>query len=242
MLISPAEPAKLRALGETSPTPELLGADFILDCPHSVVAVQRKEVSDLLASLSDGRLVMDVELLQQADVRVLLIEGVMQWTTNGYLLSTRSTFQKERWWGLQWSFLNEYGIWTTYTVDMDDTVRWLMHANRWWEKSTHRGITHGATTTGSLDFYQRQVLQAFPGVGSTLARRILDEFGRLPLALSVTDKELLKVKGVGSAILSGIKQVLGGDVASGGDVRGGGGSSRRRGSSGKVGGSKWPRN
>ena len=58
MLISPTEPPELKALGKLSLLTEKHGADVLI-MPHAswegMLGVQRKELKDLLASMSDGR-------------------------------------------------------------------------------------------------------------------------------------------------------------------------------------------
>jgi len=63
MLVAPTEPMTLKALGTVSLVPEDYGSDFLWASPvFGLVGVQRKEASDFVASVMDGRL--DKELAQ----------------------------------------------------------------------------------------------------------------------------------------------------------------------------------
>ncbi len=210
MLIAPTEPLALRALGTTSSTSEILGADYILDCPHAIVAIQRKEWHDLLASRADGRLSREIGLLQSADRRILLVEGYPQWTSEGRLMDPRVRWDQEGWWGLQLSALVEHGVWTIQTADRQETSRRILHANRWFSKSDHRGLLNmgGATGGGTKRAYQLAVLCSFPGVGIKTAAAILEVCGKVPLELDRGDSALLGVPGLGKGRLEQIKEIL----------------------------------
>jgi ERCC4-type nuclease len=200
ILISPTEPAELRELGITSAIPEEYGADFLWGCPAGLVGVQRKTVTDLLASLQDGRLAREMGQLGAVDVPVLLVEGRPRWTVEGMMLAV--AFRREAWAGLLLSVQFAHGIAVVATDDLRDTAFWLGAAVEWFGKSEHRSLRTRPKPTDSWGDYTReafetQLLQSFPGVGAELAGRIVKQFGGVPLRWTVGERELRKVKGIG---------------------------------------------
>src|SRR3974390_1283048 len=139
MLVSPSEPPELRALGPTSTLCEQRGVDFLFASTLGPVGVQRKEISDLLASVYDGRLAREVAQMAALPYKVVLCEGETRWTTDGFLLSTNRGWTRSQHDGLLWS-LQLHGCWLASTSDLDDTVAWLARFERWCLKKTHHGV------------------------------------------------------------------------------------------------------
>ena len=89
--VAGSEPSILRDLaGSVTNEPEQFGVDFMWRTDHdnALWGVQRKEISDLIASIPDGRLGMELQQGQRLDYPVLLIEGRPQWTSDGRLVKT----------------------------------------------------------------------------------------------------------------------------------------------------------
>ena len=62
MLISPSEPAAIRALGTTCDIPERHGCDVLFVAHGGYWGVQRKELKDFVASVNDDRLGKDANV------------------------------------------------------------------------------------------------------------------------------------------------------------------------------------
>ena len=191
MLVSPAEPAHLREIGESSPLPENLGADFI---PHAPVlcGVQRKTVEDLVASVADGRLARELDQLEQLPLSILLVEGP-HWTASAGLFTPNPTsWDRKRWWGLQSTVLWKGIAWVE--VMPRETIPWLRHLETWLCKEDHQGLAR-PSWDGQGDFGVH-LLQSFPGIGPATARAIIKHCG-VPFRLTVTEEELAAIPGVG---------------------------------------------
>ena len=197
MLVSPTEPEELKALGIVSSLPEEYGADFLWGTPHGIVGVQRKAVPDLLASLSDGRLAVDLARLDSCDAAVLVMEGRTRWTADNRLIDR--AYRREAWEALLLSVQFSAGVPVVRTDSLSDTVFWLRCAVEWFSKETHRSLRTRPKTTDSWGVYNfsTHMLQSFPGIGPELAERIVRHFGGVPLRWTVTERELMSVKGIG---------------------------------------------
>lgn len=207
MLIAPTEPPALRAIGRTSMLPEKLGADVMWRSRGRWVGVQRKEVGDLLASVEDGRLGVQVSQMADLDVACLVVEGQLRWTMDGELMAgswsprrrwTRSAVTK-----ILWGVARE-GVLVDRSDDVAGTIEWVREFRDWvgradagksWRKREGPQVMWGKAT--SRDF-QRHLLMGLPGVGGELAERILDELG-MPFGWrnEVDVDALMRVRGVG---------------------------------------------
>lgn len=216
MIVSPTEPLKLRRLGEVSMFPETFGCDVIMSSSAGWIGVQRKEVADLVASIYDNRLGEQVAKMQGLAEKVLLIEGTLNWSTEGVLLGDRwtklerSTLRKILW------GLRKRGVWVDWSDDVADTARYLTELESWVRKKGHKGLgMRGAARSvwGRADNRDWQIflLQGLPGVGPEMAERILDQIG-MPIGL-VPDAaaRLTEVKGVGPRTVERIMEALGGN-------------------------------
>jgi DNA excision repair protein ERCC-4 len=200
ILVSPAEPPELRAVGVMSPLAEEYGADFLWGCGAGLVAVQRKTVPDLLASLQDGRLAKEIAQLAAADVAVLLVEGRPRWTAEGRMIDR--TFRREAWLALLMSLQFAHGLRLVQTEDQRETALWLRTAAEWFGKPEHRSLRTRPKPLDSWGEYTQSafelhLLQSFPGVGPELAERIVRHFGGVPLRWTVGEAELRQVRGIG---------------------------------------------
>lgn len=220
MLVSPAENNILRDLGRVSSVPERHGADFIIASKDmGPVGVQRKAVADLIASVRDGRLQKEVAQLKTLGLGVFVIEGKVQWTVDGLLLSD-STWTQAHHLGVLWS-LNLDGFWTMSTSDIVETRSWLLMFTKWLSvpSSQHRSIRTrpgplGKTMWGKADNrdWGVHLLQSFEGIGYELACRIWDHFDGLPLRWNVDADELSKVAGIGKVRAARLIGALNGAV------------------------------
>lgn len=218
MLISPTEPAKLRALGVTTLYPENYGADILVPrAGGGWVGVQRKERADLMSSLGDGRLGEQIAKLRALPQRHLIIEGELRWTNDGILMGSGKygrEITRDFLDGVLWSIQRD-GVWVSYTDSLGQTCDTLVHLEKWWAKEKHNGLaTRGpvAATWGVPDSrdYQVHLLTGIPNVGPELAGRIIDRFGGLPFRWrdDVTIETLCEVKGVGDKKAAKIMGVL----------------------------------
>lgn len=200
MFVSAAEPKSLQTLGTYSALPEQMGVDFLIPCPLGMVGVQRKEIHDLIASRSDGRLSRELAQMKQLDIAILLVEGRLKWTSDGVLSTSRSKWTRAEHHGMLFS-IQSTGIWVNSSADLTDSKEYLTLLERWLMKANHKGImTRPKPTTlwGSRNDrdWGRHVLQSFDGIGPEVAGRIFDKFG-VPFEWTITEEDLMTVPGVG---------------------------------------------
>jgi ERCC4-type nuclease len=198
MLVSPAEPPQLRKLGKTSSLPETYGADFLIHSPLGLVGVQRKELSDLVASLHDDRVSREIIQMRELDWAIWILEGVPTWTSDGLAMWTRTKYTKAQHLGVLFS-LSSQGFSILSSTGTQDTIGLLSAFNDWVMKSEHRGINQRSSPRGmwgkpDAREWQINFLQGLPGMGYTRAAAVVDFYGCLPFKL---DGVLEDVPGVG---------------------------------------------
>src|SRR5436190_16440209 len=143
MLISPTD-RDLHTLGKVSSIPERWGCDVLFCANGEWVGVQRKELKDFIASVQDGRLGEEVRRMNtcaQLTVKVLLIEGVARWTTDGVFMGSG--------WGAQWTLAQHRGmlwsarskgLWVDTTSSIQETRVWLRMFESWCDKNRHSAL------------------------------------------------------------------------------------------------------
>jgi ERCC4-type nuclease len=211
ILVSPAEPAEFKTLGEVSPIIEpQYGADFLIPSPTGlVVAVQRKQFpGDFLGSVADGRFAVLLPRIIAADVRILLLEGQPRWTASGGLLNydwgRGREFRRSHLRAMEWSLHHVWGVQTMWTDNRADSMDFLRDLARWAEKDKHEGLGVRPGPKGQVrgrDPSPRDVgvhlLSGIPGIGPETAGRVYDRFAGVPLRWTATVEDLCEVDGVG---------------------------------------------
>lgn len=206
MFVSPAEPppikALLRAEDKISVIPEQWGCDFLMFVNKRWIGVQRKEVKDLIASVEDGRLAKEVGMMKKCDVAVVVVEGHMNFTTEGELVGKGfgRNWTKKQIKAILWS-VRERGIWVEFSDSHQDTMDIIYWLESWFGKSEHNSLMRRpgpVAIWGSLsnEDYQRHLVMGLPGVGPELAQRIITMFG-VPFGWRITIDQLMEVEGIG---------------------------------------------
>lgn len=214
MFVSPAEPARLREGRKSSGLCEQRGADFLFLVHGQWVGIQRKEVQDFMASVGDGRLAKELAQLQECAHRILIVEGRVQWTTDGEMITNGygRPWTRQQWRGILWG-VRAKGVWVEFTDNMDDTDLTLSWLERWFSKDTHSSLDRRPGPVSlwgkpSNEDYQRHLVMGLPGVGSELADRIIRTFNGVPFGWRIGEKDLLQVPGIGKKKAQTIYQCL----------------------------------
>lgn len=196
MLISSTEPPELRSIGTSSQLPEKYGSDILFRVNTKLAGIQRKEFSDLVASVNDGRLNKELAQMQALDHRLLIVEGEPRWSLDGVWLGNGS-FTRARFHGLMLDvqFLN-------CSVLMSSTVTETIALVSQYEKHLReprelngRPKPKGEWGRASSRDWAVYMLQGL-GLGPKTAGNVYDVLG-IPLQWTVTEQELMCVPGVG---------------------------------------------
>ena len=214
MLVGSGEPPALSALGLHSPLCDQLGADFVLLGRDGIASVQRKEVSDLVASLRDGRLA-DFFNRRTKEVAwaILVVEGSFDWDHTGQSRRCRG-FTKAQYDGVRWATQYEHGTFVQETESMEATAAFLTNLEFWLaaheaQKSSLLVTPKGETWGDPVRATGLRVLQQVPNVSLGKANLIYNAVG-LPLSLTVSAKELQQIRGIGPVIAKAMEETFNG--------------------------------
>lgn len=180
--------------------PEKYGVDFLFATTLGLAGCQRKEMTDLVASVQDGRLSKELSQMQGLALSLLMVEGRPQWTRDGFLLGARS-----------WTMAQHVGVllsvqsrdvWYLTTDSMDTSCEVLVYLEKWLSKAGHGALRTRPKPQGTWGKADNRewgihLLQSFDGIGPEVAGRIYDTFKGVPLQWTVEDIDLMAVKGVG---------------------------------------------
>ena len=164
------------------------------------VGIQRKKFpDDLIASLADGRLAKQIQMMKGLDVAILLLEGKGWWV--GDKLQAKfagRTFTRRELRALIFSIQIEHGLRYMQTEGLRETCDLVMDLRTWLMKKNHDGLVSrpkaGAWGPDSTE-WKMWFWQAIPGVGPVVSRRLAEAWPRLPIKLMVSRAEVEKVAG-----------------------------------------------
>ena len=211
-LISPTEPQELKDSLDAivSSICEERGADvlaYLKNSDNKVITVgwQRKTVSDFVASLIDGRLSKDIMLMQQLTFPVLVIEGTMHFSNEGYLYRNDgklTKFSKQQLRNLERSCKYAFNAQIEYTSSIEDTVDAIREMMVWLQKDKHDSLRRRAPLQSdwgvpSQTEQQLFFLQGIPKVGSQLAENIIKHFDGIPMQWECAEQDLREVNKIG---------------------------------------------
>ena len=206
--VAPTEPAIFSSLGKRTLLPESMGCDFLSYSyhPYTLVGFQRKELSDFMHSLADGRLEKELGQIahSQLTYAVLILEGTPVWTNDGKLASEYGMpMTKSGWRGLLTTIQLQHIV-VHQTHSSVDTLELIQQVSHYLSKSSHDSLFRRPKTSlrnswgqATSSAFASHLLQSFPGVGPEMASNIYSAFGRIPLSWICTEDELKGVKGVG---------------------------------------------
>lgn len=186
--------------------PERYGCDVIWRAQDEWWGIQRKEVKDFFASVTDGRLAVELAQMRgHLAIPLVVIEGKMIWSSDGILMHSTygQSITKQMFHGMLFSITYEGAnvFFTDNTAGTADIVRSMAI---WSRKENHNSMRRrpGATPSsiwGKADNedWARHLLQGFPGIGPEVASAILRHFGRVPLRWDCEPSDLVRVPGIG---------------------------------------------
>ena len=162
--------------------------DYIID---KWLIVERKQISDLIVSIVDGRLFQQAErLCQSAYTPLLIIEG------QGHDIKD-SKMDRRAILGALASIGLLYGICVLRAINKEETLNVILYAAR--QKARIEKAVIGRRGYRPRSFKKRQsfILQGLPNVGPTLAKALLQHFGNIRSVMTANRDQLQKISGVG---------------------------------------------
>ncbi len=184
------------------------------------VGVERKDASDFIGSMKDGRVFSQAKGMAEIyEKPVIILEGQMKKALK------RSKMRQSSIYGALSSLALDYGV-TIIPTDDPDSTAILLHRMAYREQVKKDRTTQLRTVNRSLPLHQQQqfLLSGLPQIGTTLAEdllntfetpyRVLVEFANAEVKTSASGKTkrllgpLKEVKGVGPKIVESAQFLL----------------------------------
>ncbi|MFQ6010843.1 MAG: ERCC4 domain-containing protein [Nitrososphaerales archaeon] len=174
--------------------------DYILS---EEVAIERKSSRDLLASIYDGRLFGQLsQLASHYPKPFLLIEGDI--TTALSEMRNPNVF-----YGALASISLSLPISVLFAANKEQTARIIYALASHKGREEHpRPVVRGRKQSRNISDEQVAILSSFPGVGITIAKRLLAKFGSPSDVVRAQVQELANVPGIGPSRASKLKKIL----------------------------------
>lgn len=154
------------------------------------IAVERKAASDFVASIVDRRLFRQVDALQAAFPRPIII-------LEGDPFTVERPLQPEAIRGALSYLIAVRGLAVVSTRDSDETAALLLTMARQVRDGVAVPEGRAKPKAPTLAARQEAVVAALPGIGPRRARRLLAEFGSLVALVTASAEALRAVEGIG---------------------------------------------
>jgi len=184
------------------------------------VGVERKDVSDFLGSMKDGRLFSQAKDMAGVYERpILILEGQMSRALK------RSAMKPSSVYGALSSVALDYGL-TIIPTETPEHTGILLHRLAYREQAKEDRVIQLRSVDRSMPLHQQQLylLAGLPQIGTTLAQdllshfetplRVLEEFAQAEVKVSSSGKTrrltgpLTEVKGIGPIIVENAQRLL----------------------------------
>ena len=176
--------SELIALGLEVEVKELKVADYIV----GGTAIERKTVSDFIASMKNGRLLRQLEELRQYESMLLIVEGIDEqelYTDSEEVIGMHPNSVR----GFLLSILLNYKVPVIFTKNYEDTARFISVLSRKKPKETPLNVTKKFL---SMKEQTQYILEGFPGIGPKTAKKLLKKFKTIKNIINAPEEDLKK--------------------------------------------------
>ena len=190
---------ELLSLGVISKPKRLEVGDYVLS---SRVCVERKTTEDFLQSIIDGRLFEQAVMLKRSYARpVMLIEGDS--------LYTRRNISPQAIRGALAAIAIDLGIPIFFTESEAESAALIAAIARREQQEGGRYVEiRSEKRAATLKEQQEFIVAGLPNINTTLAKRLLKEFGSVEKIFTASKEELERVHGIGEKIAEEIRRVI----------------------------------
>ena len=190
--------SELASLGLDIEVKELKVADYLV----KGTAIERKTVSDFISSMKNRRLLRQLEEIRQYESRLLIIEGIDEqelYTDSKEIIGMHPNSIR----GFLLSILLNYKVPIVFTKNYEDTARFISVLSRKEPRETPLNISKKFRSKKEQAQY---ILEGFPGIGPSTAKKLLEEFKSLKGIFNAPAEELKSCIGKKSEIFKIVEE------------------------------------
>ncbi|MFC1710538.1 ERCC4 domain-containing protein [Nanoarchaeota archaeon] len=192
--------SELMLLGLDIEFRELKVADYIV----KNVAIERKTVNDFISSMTNKRLLRQLEELQQYKNKLLIIEGIDEqdlYTDSEDWIGVHPNAIR----GFLLSILLKYNVPIIFTKNYKDTAKFIAILAK---KKTNETISLKAKKSNMNKKEQLQfIVEGFPGIGPKTAQKLLKQFKSIQNIINASEEELKEAIGKKAEILKKLSEI-----------------------------------
>ncbi|MFA5206775.1 MAG: ERCC4 domain-containing protein [Lentisphaeria bacterium] len=176
--------------------------------------VERKTLTDLVASIKDGRLFRQAYALATHEVRPLLIlegtaaeiadDGMRREAIQGALITVTVV----------------WGVPVLRALDGAESARLMLYAARQMRRAATERVFRPGRRPRGRKRAQLRILLGLPGIGTKRAERLLEQFGSVEAVMTAGAAALTAVAGIGRDTAAGIRWAVGAAAEENGQARG----------------------
>lgn len=165
------------------------------------IAIERKTASDFIGSIINKRLMKQLEEIKQYPKQILIIEGLDE------IDFSELKFHPNAIKGMILSVLTDYSVPILLTKDYEESAEYLVLLAKKFDKGQEFGL-RAKKRAYNLAEQQQIILEGFPGIGPSLAKRMLKRLGTVKEIINADEKELEKIERLDKNKISNMKRII----------------------------------
>ncbi|MEM5832317.1 MAG: ERCC4 domain-containing protein [Candidatus Aenigmatarchaeota archaeon] len=171
----------------------------VCDFVYNNIGIERKTFFDFISSILDGRIFEQAnKMIETYEKRIIIVEGSgeVERINENYYLSV-----------LSYLVLNNISIvFTKSKMETAKLIYWILKK----EKSGDKNYSSYKIKKKNEDLVevQKRILSSFPGISTVLSDRIIKKFKSIKNFVLASEKDLMKVEGIGEKLSKKIKKIV----------------------------------
>jgi len=171
----------------------------VCDFVYNNIGIERKTFFDFISSILDGRIFEQAKkMIETYEKRIIIVEGSgdVERINENYYLSV-----------LSYLVLNNISIvFTRSKMETAKLIYWILKK----EKSGDKNYSSYKIKKKNEDLVevQKRILSSFPGISTVLSDRIIKKFKSIKNFVLASEKDLMKVEGIGKKLSKKIKKIV----------------------------------
>jgi Fanconi anemia group M protein len=168
--------------------------DFIVND----VGIERKSFEDFISSIIDGRIFEQANSLSSAFKKpIIIVEG----------FGVVKRIHENSFYAALAYLISQSNVTILRTKNEEETAKMVF----WLAKKEFEDKKIGYKIKEkkiNVKNFQERILASFPGISTVLSKRILQNFGSLQKFFNASEKELMKVDGIGERLAKRIRKII----------------------------------
>lgn len=152
------------------------------------VVIERKTVSDFLSSMVNKHLLNQLQHLQNAEKKILIIEGI----EDNELYHEKSGISENAIRGFMLSIILSYNVPIILTKNSEDTAKFLTVLAKKLPNEVSLKLKKKSQDVNEQIQY---IIEGFPGIGLKTARKLLNHFKTIKNIINADEEEIKKIIG-----------------------------------------------